>query len=68
MASVVNYCQQSADLLNVIDRFEDPTQPARMHCTCTPGKLKEYADSLKQGGGGALTGAAMAMPEEESKV
>ena len=68
MASVVSYCQQSADLLNVIDRFEDPTQPARMRCTCVPGKLKMYSDSLRQGGGGALTGAAMVMSEEEVKV
>lgn len=27
-----------------------------------------YSDSMRQGGGGAHTGAAMAMPEEESKV
>ena len=67
-AEVVSYCQQSADLLNVIDPFEDPNRPARMRCTCDPDKLRIYNDSLRQGGGGALTGAAMAMPEEEVKV
>ena len=48
--------------------LQDPDQPARMSCTCGQAALKEYADSLKQGGGGALTGAAMVMSEEEVKV
>ena len=48
-AEIVSYCQQSADLLNTIDRIFDLTKHKRMQCSCTQNEIDVYEEAASKG-------------------